>query len=130
MFTFEVKKSHIHSRGLFAASALPARRKLGEMTGRLISAREAKRFAQRRCIKLVEFGDGWALDATRDSNCFQYVNHSCTPNLYMRCLGHRVEFYTLRAIAAGEELTCDYGDTQHEGKLRCRCKSPGCRGWL
>lgn len=130
MYRFRVKKSRIHGRGLFAGGDLPARRKLGELEGRLIRAREARQLAKRRCIKLVEFGDGWALDASRDSNCFQFVNHSCRPNLYMRCIRHRVEFYSLTPIQAGEELTCDYGETQHEGKLRCRCNREGCRDWL
>jgi len=130
MQRFEVRDSAIHGRGLFALSALPGKRKFGELAGRIISERVARRYARNRCIKLVEFGDGWALDASRDSNEFQYINHSCTPNTYIRCYGHRVEFYSLRAIVPGEELTCDYGETQHGGNLRCRCGSVRCRGWL
>jgi len=42
----------------------------------------------------------------------------------------RVEFYALRAIAAGQEITVDYGPTHHEGRLACRCGAPGCRGAL
>jgi SET domain-containing protein len=122
-----VRRSTIHSRGLFALAALPAKRKLGELLGEIVPEAEARRHDGQHCIKLVEFGDGWALDASRDSNDFQFVNHSCTPNAYIRCFRHRVEFYSLRAIAAGEELTCDYGETQHEGALSCRCGSARCR---
>jgi SET domain-containing protein len=70
------------------------------------------------------------LDATHDGNHFKYMNHSCAPNCYMRLYRGRVEFYTLRPIAAGEELTCDYGLTHHNGTLVCRCRSAGCRGRL
>ncbi|HPP84032.1 MAG TPA: SET domain-containing protein-lysine N-methyltransferase, partial [Rubrivivax sp.] len=42
----------------------------------------------------------------------------------------RVEFYALRAIEPGEEITVDYGETHHEGRLACRCGAPGCRGAL
>jgi uncharacterized protein len=42
----------------------------------------------------------------------------------------RVEFYALRAIATGEEITVDYGETHHAGKLACRCGVPGSRGTL
>ena len=128
---FGVKRSEIHGRGLFAKSPLAARRKIGELAGKLVSLREARRKAKTlRTIKIVEFGDGWALDATTNSNCFQYVNHSCTPNTFIRLFGHRVEFYTLRPIARGEELTCNYGLTQHEGTLPCRCGAERCRGAL
>ena len=34
----------------------------------------------------------------------------------------------LRAIAVGEEITVDYGETHHEGRLKCRCGAPDCVG--
>ena len=33
-------------------------------------------------------------------------------------------------IAAGEEITVDYGETHHGGRLPCRCGATGCRGAL
>jgi SET domain-containing protein len=37
-------------------------------------------------------------------------NHAANPNLYHRTAGRqRIEFVALRDIAAGEELTHDYG---------------------
>ena len=42
----------------------------------------------------------------------------------------RVEFYALRDIAIGEEITVDYGQTHHAGRLACRCGATGCRGSL
>ena len=126
----EVKPSTIHGVGVFALRRLPSRRKIGELTGTLISIREARRRAEgQRCIQIVEFDDGMALDAAQ-GNVFKHINHSCRPNTYMRRIGHRVEFYTLRAIKQGEELTCNYGETQHEGTLPCRCGAKGCRGNL
>src|SRR4051812_16702356 len=117
----EVRPSRIDGRGVFASAALEARRKLGELTGTLITHQEARRRALSvKRIAIVEFDDGIALDASKDK-CFRYVNHSCTPNTYMRRVAHRVEFYALRTIEPGEELTCDYGETHHEGKLACRC---------
>ncbi|MFL6699277.1 MAG: hypothetical protein ACJ8GJ_19095 [Vitreoscilla sp.] len=41
-----------------------------------------------------------------------------------------MEFYSLRAIEPGEEITVNYGQTHHEGKLRCRCGAPNCIGNL
>jgi hypothetical protein len=36
----------------------------------------------------------------------------------------------LRNIAIDEEITVDYGETHHEGKLACQCGAPGCKGRL
>lgn len=131
-YTFDVKKSRIHGKGLYAKSAMEARRKIGELTGEIIKLREARRRAAKlkgEVIQIVEFEDGHALDASQ-GNEFRYINHSCRPNTYLRRIGHRVEFYALRDITPGEELTCDYGETQHEGTLACRCGVEGCRGSL
>jgi SET domain-containing protein len=128
---FKVQRSRIQGRGLFALSGIPARKKLGELSGELITEREARRRARAtERIAIVEFGDGKALDATRGGNHFRYVNHSCAPNTFMRLIRGRVEFYALRPIAPGEELTCNYGETHHDGTLPCRCGSSQCRGRL
>lgn len=127
----EVRPSPIDSRGVFATARLPARRKIGELAGERISLREARRRARgRRRIAIVEFEDGTALDAAVGGNAFRYVNHSCEPNAYIRRYRGRVEIWTLRSIGPGEEITCDYGETQHDGTLRCRCGSAKCRGYL
>jgi SET domain-containing protein len=60
----------------------------------------------------------------------RFTNHSCQPNARLQIRDGRVEFYALRAIAPGEEITVNYGETHHEGKLACRCGAPGCIGWL
>ena len=130
-FDFKVGRSRIQGRGLYAASPLPARRKLGELGGEVISEREARRRARASdCIMIVEFGDGTALDASRSGSHFRFVNHSCAPNAFIRLFRRRVEFYSLRPIAPGEELTCDYGETHHGGALECLCGSRKCRGRL
>lgn len=127
--TFEVRPSTIHGKGLFARAAIPARRKMGELGGEVITQREARRRARNsKCIMIVEFGDGTAVDAARGGNHFRYINHSCTPNAFIRLFRGRVEFYSLRRIKPGEELTCDYGETHHDGTLACRCGGEGCRG--
>jgi uncharacterized protein len=129
MDNVEVKPSRIHGQGVFARKAIKARRKIGELAGELIPLREARRRASTlQSIAIVEFDDDMALDASVNPNELRYVNHSCAPNTFMRRYGHRVEFYSLRAIRTGEELTCNYGETHHEGTLPCRCGAPGCRG--
>lgn len=130
-FKIANRKSAIDGTGAFALEAIPAKKKIGNLGGGIISLREArKRAKQTRRVAMVEFGDGRALDASINPNELRYINHSCSPNTYMRVCYSRVEFYALTPIKKGEELTCDYGPTHHDGKLKCDCGSPNCKGFL
>lgn len=130
-FKLENKPSKIDGKGAFALQKIEARKKIGNLGGEVISLREARRRAKLiKRVAMVEFGDGRALDASVNPNELRYVNHSCKPNSYMRVCHSRVEFYALRNIKKGEELTCNYGPTHHDGKLKCRCGAPGCIGYL
>ena len=127
----EVKKSPIDGKGLFATIRLSRRRKIGELTGELISQREAKRRAKHlKRIVIVELNNGMAIDGGKNGNDFQYINHSCSPNTFIRRFRNTVEVYALRDIKPGEELTCDYGESYHDGTRPCTCGSPTCRGCL
>jgi uncharacterized protein len=131
LYSLENKPSKIDGKGAFALQQIPARKKIGNLGGEIISLREARRRAAKtKRVAMVEFGDGRALDASINPNELRYVNHSCQPNTFMRVCYSRVEFYSLRAIIEGEELTCDYGPTHHDGKLRCRCGAANCKGYL
>lgn len=128
--TLRVGRSRVAGRGLFASTSILRRAKLGELSGERISIREARRRAAgRRVVAIVELVSV-AIDASRERGGMRFINHSCEPNTYMRRTADRCEFYALRDIRPGEELTVDYGDSHHEGRLRCRCGSARCRGWL
>jgi SET domain-containing protein len=43
---------------------------------------------------------------------------------------YKIIIYSLRPIAAGEELTYDYKFEVEEDKLRCQCGSINCQGRL
>jgi len=60
----------------------------------------------------------------------RYTNHSCRANARLSIRQGRVEFFALRSISAGDEVTVSYGETHHAGRLACRCGAPGCGGWL
>lgn len=120
--------------GAYALTNIAARKKLGNMGGEIISYREAQKRVKRQpgnVLFMVEFDHGnIALDASVNSNELRYINHSCDPNTFMRRAYRKVEFYTLRPVKKGEELTCDYGETHHEGTLPCRCGAASCRGFI
>ena len=126
-----VAKSKIAGQGAYAIKPIPARKKIGDLGGVIITMREARKLIRDlKVINLVELGDDLALNASANPNDLKFINHSCGPNTYLRVTKNRVEFYTLRAIRKGEELTADYGETHHDGKLPCKCGASNCRGFI
>ena len=133
-FILEVKKSKVAGKGAYALQNIPAKKKLGNMAGEIISYGEAQKRVKQQpdaALLMVEFdNDPIALDASVNRNALSYINHSCNPNTYLRRAYKKVEFYSLRVIKKGEELTADYGETHHDGKLACRCGAKNCRGYI
>lgn len=130
-YAVEVRPSAIDGQGAFAAEPVAARRKIGEIRGESISVGEARiRATRSERIMIVELSPKKAIDFSRSTDPMRYTNHSCAPNARLCIRQGRVEFYALRDIAAGEEITVHYGETHHEGRLRCRCGAPACAGRL
>lgn len=124
-----VDKSQIDGKGLFAGENISARTKIGNLGGEVISKKQARQRAKTlKIIAIVELHNGKAIDATNTQQGFKYINHSCSPNCFMRVINYQVEFYALRTINIGEEITCNYGETHHDGKHQCKCKSENCKG--
>ena len=130
-FAVNAAPSRIDGQGAFAAEPIPPRLKIGEIRGESISVADARiRATRHERIMIVEVSQKKAIDFSKSSDPMRYTNHSCRPNARLCIRQGRVEFYALRAIAAGEEITVNYGETHHEGKLACRCGAPGCVGRL
>jgi uncharacterized protein len=130
-YAVDVRESAIDGHGVFAAEGIPARAKIGEIRGEAISVEEARiRATRHERIMIVELSARRAIDFTKSADPMRFTNHSCQPNARLCIDNGRVEFYALRVIETGEELTVDYGETHHDGKLACRCGAAGCRGAL
>ena len=130
-YALRVGPSPIDGQGVFAAEPIAAARKIGEIRGESISVDEARiRATRSERIMIVELSARRAIDFSKSSDPMRYTNHSCQPNARLVIRNGRVEFYARRAIKPGEEITVDYGETHHEGRLACRCGAPGCRGAL
>ena len=130
-FAVDVKASAIDGQGAFAAEPIPPRLKIGEIRGESITVAEARvRATRTERIMIVELSERKAIDFSKSADPMRYTNHSCQPNARLCIRQGRVEFYALKAIRPGDEITVDYGETHHEGRLRCQCGAPGCRGAL
>ena len=120
-------RSKIHGQGAFATEYIPARRKLGEIGGHLITIKSARATArQGGALYVIDLSDKIALDC-RSGNILGKINHSCEPNAYMRIAYGRAEVYALRQIEPGEEITIDYRLAPDPGGMECHCDSPRCR---
>lgn len=130
-YPVKVAKSKIAGKGAYALQRIPARKKIGDLGGVIITMKEAmKLIRDLKVINMVELDNDLALNASANPNDMRFINHSCGPNTFMRVMKDRVEFYALKNIKKGEELSCDYGETHHEGKLACRCGAKNCRGFI
>jgi SET domain-containing protein len=126
-----VQASRIDGLGVFAAQAIASARKIGEIRGESISVADARiRATRSERIMIVELSPRRAIDFSKSADPMRYTNHSCLPNARLDISQGRVEFYALRAIAEGEEITVRYGQTHHQGQLACRCGTAACIGHL
>ena len=126
-----IANGKIAGKGAYALQSIPAKRKIGDLGGVIITMKEAMRLIKDlKVINCVELDNNLALNASANPNDMRFINHSCGPNTFMRVMKDRVEFYALKNIKKGEELSCDYGETHHDGKLPCRCGAKNCRGFI
>lgn len=137
----EVRQSAVHGKGVFACKDIEAGRILCEYRGEILTWQQAdRRRAQRRSRRddehtfLFQISKRHVIDATSNGCRAKWINHSCTPNCQAVLIGRRVFIETLRPIAMGEELFFDYqlqiSDLDADGRYRCHCASPDCRGTL
>ncbi|HNB82624.1 MAG TPA: SET domain-containing protein, partial [Chitinophagaceae bacterium] len=67
----------IDGKGAFANKPIPARRKIGELNGKIISVRKGRSLAkQNKRVALVELDDKFALYAGETPGVMRYINHS------------------------------------------------------
>lgn len=133
--------STIHGRGVYARTAIPARTRVIEYVGERITKAEARRReAARReelraggegCVTIFTLNRRYDLDGRGEHNVARLINHSCAPNCRSEQVRGRIWIIARRDIAAGEELTFDYGYPLAEWELHpCRCRAKGCPGYI
>lgn len=123
--------SRIHGSGGYAAKAVPAGTQLIEYLGECITKEES----HRRCAAGNPFifllDDATDLDGNVDWNTARWLNHSCAPNCKAQLEEGRIWIVALRDLAAGEELTFNYGyDLTDYRDFPCRCGTPACVGFI
>jgi len=135
------RQSSIHGQGVYARCIIPSDTRVVEYTGERISKAEARRREEQRlerqrrggddCVYIFDLNKKYDLDGRTSRNIARLINHSCTPNCRAETIRGRVWIIARREIAAGEEITFDYGFPYAEWRLHpCRCGAPRCVGFI
>jgi uncharacterized protein len=124
-----INREHLRVRrtatglGLFSLRPIPARRRIVEYLGIVVIRKEVEWKGGKYLFDL----DGErALDGQSRANLARYVNHSCRPNAVAFVTGGRVWVWSKQAIAAGDEITLDYGTEYFDEFIRpagCKCEA-------
>jgi SET domain-containing protein len=135
------RESAIHGRGVYARCDIPRDTRVIEYTGQRVTKaesrqRERQRLARQKrggddCVYIFDLNKKHDLDGRSTRNIARLINHSCTPNCQADNIHGHIWIIARRDIAAGEELTFDYGFPYAEWRLHpCRCGSPRCVGFI
>lgn len=146
---YQVRNSIIHGRGVFAKRDLARGLKLFDYHGRIMTHAQSDRAYGNTLDSghtfLFTLNERYVVDANEGGNDARWINHSCAPNCEAlleedekgRKRRDVVEIWTKKAIAAGTELTYDYGITlevPHTPRLKkiwaCRCGARRCTGTM
>jgi tetratricopeptide (TPR) repeat protein len=93
-FRLFVRPSPIHRFGVYAAEAIPARRRVIEYTGEVIGRRESARRWDPARSYLFWLDSYRSVDGAIGGSGAEYINHSCAPNLTARLVRGRLYYYS------------------------------------
>jgi uncharacterized protein len=125
------QESGIHGQGLFASAAIPARTRIIQYIGERITKAESLRRCEEDNRYIFALDDEFDVDGNVPKNLARFANHSCSPNCESELDDGAVWLIALRDIAAGEEITYNYGyDLEEYPDYPCQCGSPGCVGFI
>ena len=111
------------------------RDRIGKFYRDVLGGKITKAESLRRCQAgnwfIFALDDEFDLDGNIEENPARWLNHSCAPNCEAEGSGGRIWITARRDIAAGEEITFNYGYTLEEYREHpCRCGAPGCAGYI
>ncbi len=118
----DVKRSYA-GLGLFAGEPIKKGTKVIEYIGEKVSAEEANK---RGGKYLFEINTKWTIDGTTRKNTARYINHACGSASNCEAENDRSRIFIIakKNIAAGDELTYDYGSEYFDEHIKphgCRC---------
>tara|TARA_B110000444_G_C18836410_1_gene596237 strand:- start:1086 stop:1568 length:483 start_codon:yes stop_codon:yes gene_type:complete len=141
---WKVKKSKIHSSGVFATNDINKKIDIIEYRGEKITKKEGDVRSEKRIKKyldssktgsvyIFELNSKYDVDGTPLYNKARYINHSCNPNCEVEIKNKKIWITSKKYIKNGDELTYDYGypfDPEDYSDHKCVCGSKNCIGYI
>lgn len=126
-----IRPSPIHGQGVFAGRAIRRGASIVEYVGEKITKAESLRRCAANNQFIFALDDELDLDGSVPWNPARYFNHSCAPNCEAVRTDSGIWIVTRRDLAAGEELTFNYGyDLESYRDYPCQCGAPECVGFM
>ena len=125
----EARASRIEGRGLFATRAFRAGEVVATYGGPVVDAPPGPDAEGR--VHALELEAGRWIDGSAPGNLARFANHACEPTAEAVRVGDVVELRALRDLAAGTEVTFDYGFGLADALGHpCRCGAAACPGFI
>jgi len=137
-----VKRSSIHSRGVFARKDIPKGARVieyvGEKITQAVSNRRAdlplerhKKNSYHGAVYIFELNKRYDIDGFVPYNTARFINHSCEPNCETDIIRGKIWILAIKDIKKGTELTYNYGYGLDDYEdHRCRCNAHNCIGYI
>ena len=137
-----LKRSRIHSYGIFAKKDIPKDTRIIEYVGEKVTKAEADRRADIPLEKSKKNGEYGAVyifilnkrhdvDGNVSYNTARFINHSCDPNCETEVIRGRIWVIALHNIKKGAELSYNYNyEYEDYEDHKCRCASKRCVGYI
>jgi len=138
----QLKKSRIHSTGVFAKKNIPEGARIIEYVGEKITKVESDRRAdipleqnrknpENGAVYIFQLNKRHDVDGHVAYNTARYINHSCDPNCETDIIRGKIWIIALRDIVKGEELAYNYNyDIEDYEDHPCRCSTNRCVGYI
>lgn len=121
------RPSPIHGTGLFACRHFAAGERIATYAGPIVDRPPGPDATG--LVHAMELSAGRWIDGSGEGNLARHANHSCDPNAEAVPDGDVVDLRARRDLAAGEEVTFDYGFGLADALAHpCRCGAAGCPG--
>jgi len=137
-----VKRSRIHSRGVFARKNIPEGARVIEYVGERVTKKESDRRAdiplernQKNesygAVYIFQLNNRHDIDGNVPYNTARFINHSCDPNCESDIIRGKIWIVALREIKKGDELAYNYNyDIEDYEDHKCFCRTKRCVGYI
>lgn len=98
--------------GVFATQSAGPGRFVAEYVGELLNLSQLlTRYAGEEPVYVYKLDRSFSIDARDSTHFSRYINHDARPNLHASISKERrrIDFFTVRPVSVGDELTIDYG---------------------